>query len=98
MAICRICGTRFKANSSSGDGICHNEGCWKKAWNDAIAPFKGKAKSVIPRKNRRTTAEEKKSIIELYKSGMKRKQIANDTDVPYETVCYIIQKYEREEN
>ena len=38
----------------------------------------------------RAALERKRKII------MQSKQIAYDTDVPYENVCYIIQKFERE--
>lgn len=96
MAICRICGAEFTETSNSAESICNNDGCWKKAWNDAVAPFcKEKQKTVKVRINHRTTAYENKRVIELFKSGKTRKEIYNaeDINVSYETVCRIIREY-----
>lgn len=96
MAVCRICGAEFTKTSSSAEGICNNDGCWKKAWNDAVAPFsRGKKRAVTVRINHRTTAYEKARIIQLFKSGRTRRQIYNfeNIDVSYETICRIIREY-----
>ena len=43
-------------------------------------------------KNHRTTSDEYKRIIEMYRNGMKRRQISDMVDVSYEMVCRIIRK------
>lgn len=99
MAICRICGVEYSATINSALQICNNDGCWKKAWNDAVAPFrKEKQKEVPIRQNYRTTPYEKEQVIQLFKSGKTRKQIANTEGigVSYETVCKIIKDFRKD--
>lgn len=98
MAICSICGAEFAETYNGAKQICRNEGCWKKAWNDAVAPFRrGKKKTVSARINHRTTSYEKEQIIKLFNSGKTRKQIANTEGigVSYEMICKIIKNYRR---
>lgn len=40
MAICRICGSKFKIGTKSANEICSNDECWAKAWNGAVAPLR----------------------------------------------------------
>lgn len=40
MAICRICGKKFKIGTKSANEICSNDECWVKAWNGAVAPLR----------------------------------------------------------
>ena len=49
-------------------------------------------------KNHRTTPYEKEQIIQLFKSGKTRKQIANTEgiEVSYEMICKIIKDYRKE--
>ena len=103
MAICRICGKEYKMMpENDAEAICHSKKCWRKAWNDAIAPFKRKKTETIEIvtnkkvKKCHTTAEEKERIIELYKSGRTCSQIAQATKLEYSVVYYYLRKYERE--
>lgn len=99
MAICRICGVEYRATINSALQICNNDGCWREAWNDAVAPFRReKQKEVTIRQNHRTTPYEKEQIIKLFNSGKTRKQIANTEGigVSYEMVCKIIQNYRQD--
>lgn len=98
MAKCRICGVSFKESSTSGDEICHNEGCWKIAWNNAIAPFRKDIKVIETesRKNHRTSDEEKQQIIELYKQGKTRRQISDEVPIAYDVVCRVVRKYKED--
>lgn len=96
MAICRICGAEFKVGTNTAYGICNNAGCWRKAWNNTVAPFrKEKPNEVQARQNRRITPYEKEQIIQLFRSGKTRKQIADTEGIraSYETICNIIRSY-----
>ena len=102
MAICRICGSEFKITVNSGNEICSNPKCWKKAWRNAVAPLCGKVRkkyeycedSVGKHVGHTMHSEDDiKRIIELFKAGTGRKEISEMTGVPYSTVCGMIKKY-----
>lgn len=96
MAICRICGAEYKASANTAEQICHNDDCWKRAWNEAVAPFRGgKVHTVTTSKRRRITPYDRELVIKLFKQGRTRRQIHNTPEVSmsYEMVCKTIRDY-----
>ena len=99
MPICRICGCRFKGNSSEcGVRICSNDECWKKAWRQAVKPFRTNyddEKAENGRNSRRIPEKDKRRVIELHGQGKTRKEITTMTRLPYQTVSYILRNMQR---
>lgn len=95
MPKCRICGDEFENSVYTGFTICGCDECWTKAWNGAILPLNPNAKiqsSVQQNKPKRKKIpkKDKDKIIEMFKQGKNRKEIAEICNIDYGNVCYII--------
>lgn len=93
MPKCRICGDEFKNSVYTGFEICGNSDCWSKAWYEAIKPFKSDIAmpKILPKRHRKTIPQkDKEKVLELFKQGKKRIDIASICDMDYKNVCSVI--------
>lgn len=92
MPKCRICGREFRVSANSGLEICSKDECFKTAWRQMRARF---GKGLVSKRQRerraRISEEDKRRIIKMFDDGMSRTAIAEETDIPYQTVSRTIQ-------
>lgn len=95
MPKCRICGDEFENSVYTGFEICGCDECWTKAWDGARLRLNPNAKiqsSIHQNKPKRNKIpkKDKDKIIELFKQGKNRNEIAEICNIDYGNVCYII--------